>query len=960
MQPGMDLIAREREHADLDQAIARAGVGHGGLLLVAGEAGIGKTVLVREALARSRLRALTAVCDPRMTTPFGPLLEVFRGRLRAEPGYLSACGPLTGHLALLLPELGPPAPSGDAATLSEAVRCALLALARSEPVCVFLDDLHWADSATLDVLPAMAQALEESRVLLIGAYRSDDVPRGHALRRMRGALRRHGRLREIVLTPLDADATAALASRHLAGRLSPALAARLHSHTEGVPFFVEEVAAALRGGSRLKSGPAGLELDSDDMPLPESVREAVMLRVESLSPPARRAVEIAAVVGPPVDLALVAELAGTDEGLDEAIESRLLLETEPGRAAFRHTLVREAVYGGIAWSQRRRLHRRVAESLEARGGHAHTPALAEHWLAAHELRRGRMALLDLADRWCGVHAYRDAGEAIQRAIEIWPPGEDEPTRLDVLDRLGSCAQMCGDLAEAARAWREVAEGRDEAGDLSRLADVQRRLGSLYELQRMWEPAMAARLAAAIAFDRSHLPGEAAAERMAVASHLRSAGQFRAALDLLTVAREDASRTQRWDLSARILGLEGNVRARMGEAEQGVATARAGLALALEHNLVGPAGEVYQRLADSLEHAGDYAGAETTYLSGFDFCRTNAVPAFGQVCVACLSVVLRQSGEWERATEICREVLASPASPPHAQAIGHTVLGIVAALRGGKWAGSARTRLLRGLEVSRSIELAACELLGLWGLALADEARGEDEAALVPLGSLLVRWRQTEDRHYAVAPLRWAATHFARMNARSEAHACADALAEMASATGQAEGLSALAHALGEAALAEGRASLAADQFGRALDALGTLELPFERAHTLLRAGVALAAAGQREAAIERLVSSYHGARNLGARPLARRAAQELARLGEAVDRRLGRRAAGDLEETRLSRRELEVLGQIRMGRTNREIAGSLFLSPRTVDMHVRNLLSKLDARTRAEAVSKAIDLGLLS
>ena len=399
---------------------------------------------------------------------------------------------------------------------------------------------------------------------------------------------------------------------------------------------------------------------------------------------------------------------------------------------------------------------------------------------------------------------------------------------------------------------------------------------------------------------------------------------------------------------------------MGEAEAGLTLARAGLALALEHNLVGPAAEVYQRLADSLEHAGDYPAAKDMYLTGFDFCQANASPAVGQGCLACLAVVLRQTGEWERATSICQEVLASPASGPHAVAVGHSVLGLVAALRGGKWGGSARPQLLKGLADSRSIELAACELLALWGLALADEAHGDDQAALARLRELLARWQQVEDRHYAVAPLRWAATHFAQMNARPEIHACADALATMASATGQPEALSALAHALGEVALREGRAPLAAGQFAQALDALGGLELPYDRAHTLLRAGVALAAAGEREAAVEQLVSAYHTARKLRAQPLARQAAQALAALGEAVERRVGRRAAAQLTHAGLSTRELEVLRQIRLGLTNREIARALFLSPRTVDMHVRNLLAKLDARSRTEAVGRALELGLLN
>ena len=152
---------------------------------------------------------------------------------------------------------------------------------------------------------------------------------------------------------------------------------------------------------------------------------------------------------------------------------------------------------------------------------------------------------------------------------------------------------------------------------------------------------------------------------------------------------------------------------------------------------------------------------------------------------------------------------------------------------------------------------------------------------------------------------------------------------------------------------------AARQFTHALDLVGDLTVPYERAETELRAAVALAAAGERGLAIERLTAVYRAARRLGARPLATAAAEELARLGEKVERRLGRRAAGELEHAGLSRREVEVLRLVSVGRTNREIAQELFLSPRTVDMHVRNVLTKLGCRSRTEATRRAVELGLL-
>jgi DNA-binding NarL/FixJ family response regulator len=137
-------------------------------------------------------------------------------------------------------------------------------------------------------------------------------------------------------------------------------------------------------------------------------------------------------------------------------------------------------------------------------------------------------------------------------------------------------------------------------------------------------------------------------------------------------------------------------------------------------------------------------------------------------------------------------------------------------------------------------------------------------------------------------------------------------------------------------------------------------MPFERAQIELRTGVALSAAGERELALDRLSDAYRTARRLGARPLAAECAREVAALGESVVRRLGRRAAADAHGGGLSRREVEVVRLLGVGRTNREIAHALFLSQRTVDMHVRNILGKLGCRSRVEAAHRAGELGLLA
>jgi ATP/maltotriose-dependent transcriptional regulator MalT len=204
-----------------------------------------------------------------------------------------------------------------------------------------------------------------------------------------------------------------------------------------------------------------------------------------------------------------------------------------------------------------------------------------------------------------------------------------------------------------------------------------------------------------------------------------------------------------------------------------------------------------------------------------------------------------------------------------------------------------------------------------------------------------------------------ATFCAGHNAVDHLRTCTASLARIATATGQAEALAALAHALGQTALTDGDPEGAASQFERAVTLLQDRPLPFERAQSLRSGGIALLQAGDRDAGVQCLVSAYHTARQLGARPLAMQISGDLSARGERVERRLGRRAAGALQRAGLSRRELEVLQLIAAGRTNREIAHELFLSTRTVDMHARNILAKLDCRSRTDATRRATELGLL-
>jgi ATP/maltotriose-dependent transcriptional regulator MalT len=215
-------------------------------------------------------------------------------------------------------------------------------------------------------------------------------------------------------------------------------------------------------------------------------------------------------------------------------------------------------------------------------------------------------------------------------------------------------------------------------------------------------------------------------------------------------------------------------------------------------------------------------------------------------------------------------------------------------------------------------------------------------------------------HHTYAPgLRWASTFGARRGDAELVHACADGIASWVARFGSADAVATFAHVLGEVALLEGAADRAAEHFEQALEHLGDVDTPFDRAYTQMRAGSALVSAGERELGIERLTSAYRTFRLLRAAPFAKQVAADLQELGERVEERLGKRAAGELARGGLTRRELEILRFVAVGRTNREIARELFLSSRTVDMHVHNVLGKLGCRSRTQATTKAHELGLL-
>ena len=947
------LVGRQVARARLEEALERARLGEGSFVLVSGEAGVGKTRLAAEVAGAADATVLTGTSSHGGTAPYGPVVTALRSHLRAEPGGLDECGPLRPHLALILPELGDPAPATDRATLFEAVRCAFAHLARETPALVVLDDLQWSDEATLELLSALAATVEDLSLLVIGAYRSDGLPRQHGLRRLRNELRRAGRLDELTLEPLGLDETGELVKHLLGDTPAPSLVQAIHDRTQGVPFFVEELSSALQVGGRLKAGRRGLEIAGEgEVPLPETIRDAVAIGTAELSDEARAAAEVAAVAGESFSLEVVAGLCDA-AGLAELLERGLLREHDVGRAGFRHALTREAVYAEVPWMRRRALHRELAEALETAG--AFSQEIATHWLGAREDERALDALLRAAAESEDLHAYRDAAQAGRQALELWPERGDDTRRNEALERYARCCELSGDLPEAARGWRELAAIRSSLGDTAAMADAQRRLAAVHELKGDKDATFAARRLAADAYAANDRPADAAVEHLAMANQMRLMAKHTEAVELARAAGDEASSAGRLDLRVRALGLEGLARAKQGDDYAGgLETIRSGLALALEHDLTAAAAELYQRLSVAIYESADYRRAQDALDTALELCSATGDAGLESACVTCMIFVLRERGEWSQAAQMSRELIDAESAVWVAQGL----LGAIHCYEGKL--SSARRLLTPAFAAASAIRHYNMSVDAGLSLARVAAAEGADDEVRERCREFMGRWEGSDDHHYVVPGFRWAAAYYARTGDAAGVHECADALAGIASGTGHPDGLAALAATLGEAALMDGDAETAAEQLSRAVELHRSIEIPFERAQVELRAGLALSAAGEREMAVERLSDAYRTARKLGARPLAAEAAREVAALGESVAERLGRRAEADADGAGLSRRELEVVRLLSVGRTNREIAQDLFLSQRTVDMHVRNILRKLDCRSRVEAAHRAGELGLLT
>jgi DNA-binding CsgD family transcriptional regulator len=556
-----------------------------------------------------------------------------------------------------------------------------------------------------------------------------------------------------------------------------------------------------------------------------------------------------------------------------------------------------------------------------------------------------------------VHAYRDAAKSARKALDVWQKGDAEEERLRALEKLAHCAQVSGQFGDAIQALREVIQSQRVITDPGRAGEAHRKLANVLVLQGHWEPSLEVREKSAVAFEKAGLPEEAALEWLAAA--IRNTGMYNlsTALSLTEKAEKLAQKSQQPDIMARTLALKGNILAMMGKFEAGLEAGHSGLDLALQNNATEAASEAYRRLGSTLEYASEYESSKDTYYTAYNYCQTRGANTQAQLCLSCMSWVLFRTGDWKQCLDICRDVIKDRSSTPQTRGLAKCVRALIQVHRGEYR--NARKNLQDALNQGYRYEAVALKILSLWGLALLDKQDEDLEKVSTHYQKILGLRESARDSHDALLPICSAVTFYASQSRDKETARCINALAEMASSSSNTEALGALAFSLGENALMNTNAQEAVQQFKQALQHFEKLKTPLELAKIEERLGGALIDAGEKNESIPHLKNSYQLYRKLGCRSLASRVAEILETTGVPAEERRSPESKERAARGGLTSRQLEILRLIADGLTNKEIAGKLFLSPRTVEMHVANLLDRLDCRSRSEAVHRAGELGLL-
>jgi class 3 adenylate cyclase/tetratricopeptide (TPR) repeat protein len=484
----LPFVGREAERTRLDQRLAEALGGRGGVVMVAGEPGLGKTRLVEELsrqAARQGLDVLWGHCfEGDWTPPYTPFAEAIEAlALVVDPDHLrvdlGSGGPplaqLVPTLRKVLPDLPEPVslqPDEERFRLLDAAVHLLTARSERVPLLVLVEDLHWADRGTVALLRHLARFATRQRLLIVGTYRDAEIDRAHPLADALGAFPRDTAYDLLRLEGLPAEAIGDLLMAVANQDVNPAVVADFTEETAGNPFFLQEALRHLIEEGKLYQDADGRWTTDQrirDLGIPETVRAVIGRRLSRLSERANRLLAVASTfegtfrIGIAAAAAELSEMEALD-AIDEALAARL---ARPGAdadtCAFAHALVRDTIYGELSGPRRLRLHRRVAEALEAACGPRRTPTQAGEIASQYHrsagipgAERGVEPALQAAAHAEATGAHDEAAAFLRMALGLLP--EDDPRRLEVLGRLGITLAWARAFDEAVPVAAEVGEG----------------------------------------------------------------------------------------------------------------------------------------------------------------------------------------------------------------------------------------------------------------------------------------------------------------------------------------------------------------------------------------------------------------------------------------------------------------------------------------------------------------------
>jgi DNA-binding CsgD family transcriptional regulator/tetratricopeptide (TPR) repeat protein len=935
------FVGRARELGELERALDAARAGTGASVLVAGEAGIGKTRLVFELAGRAR--------DAGFVVLLGRSIDLVGTELPYQP------------FAEALRPLGKPWPAageapGSQLLVFEETLALLTGSAASAPVLLVLEDLHWADASTLDLVVFLAHNLGNRPVLSLATCRADEPASAARMRRLADGVRRSGSAHIIELGPLGREELGELLAAQAGHPLPAALTDAIAARSEGNPLFAEELLATspVQGGK-----------------LPQALRDLLLQRVARLDDQARSVLRLAAAAGREVGYPLLraaVELpdVALRDSLRAAVEGGVLVaEPDTGSFRVRHALLAEAIYTTILPGEREELHARLAEEL-ARIGAAGAAELAPHWAAAGRPAQALVASVEAARQAEAVFGLAEAHAHLERALALWPavPGA---AGLAGLDLAGLCAWTAGLASHVGASSRAVELARRAIGLVG--ADDPRRAALLhvdlgeYLYQVGHDDAALAALERAVELVPAKPPSAERAFAVAsLAGGMMVAWRHAESLPIgeqaLALARGVGAR----EAEVRAITVLGGDLAYLGRAEEGVAHFRRALQLAEEiGDLLGLA-RAYTNFTDALTMLGRPRESVRVGRAGLEAMRRYGIN--NTSLVSNQIEALHAIGDWDEADRLSAAALRSITSSfPY----------ILLIFRAGVQIGFGEPGAARAHLKAASATLPEDHVFGIYDACLAEialwERRWTDADAAIRDGLARARRREAAQIRVQLCAkgLRAQAELAALARARRDASATRNWLtraqefittARQAAAEASAITPNAGAWlAVAEAEYERARGPARPESWSQAASGWERLDRPPVAAYCRWRQAEALAAAGasRTEAAVP-LQQAHVIAARIGAKPLlrelellAQRARLDLAPPQPATPS--GKH--GPAEILGLTTREAEVLDLLARGHTNREIAATLVISVKTANVHVSHILRKLRTPNRLEAAAIA-------